>query len=224
MMSRVEKAAPILALLRKHESEGAVKPQGVPDAYSVVYSGIPKAKRPKALLTTYSIADILEWQKFVVNEGAASSAAGAYQIIRKTLAGLPIPKSERFDEACQDEAAMMLLDRRGWDDCEAGRMSAVDFADMLAREWASLPVQRDQRGATRQVKRGQSYYAGDGLNKASATPEEVLKAVNSALVPPETVIIDTAERMVVMEARMASFEAWAATVNTTLDILEKRRA
>jgi hypothetical protein len=119
---------------------------------------------------------------------------------------------------------MLLLDRRGWDDCESGNMSAVDFADMLAREWASLPVQRDQRGATRQLTRGQSYYAGDGLNKASATPEEVLRAVNSALVPPETVIIDTAERMVEMEARMASFEAWAATVNATLDILEKRRA
>jgi muramidase (phage lysozyme) len=223
MISRTEKAAPLLALLRKHESDGAVNSQGVPDAYSVVYGGIPKGNRPKALLTTYPISEVLEWQRFVVNEGADSSAAGAYQIIRKTLDGLPIPKREKFDEACQDEAAMMLLDRRGWGDCESGKMAAVDFADMLAREWASLPVQRDQRGATRQVKRGQSYYAGDGLNKASATPEEVLKAVNSALVPPETVIIDTAERMVELEARMASFEAWATSVNASLDRLEKRR-
>jgi hypothetical protein len=94
-MSRVEKAAPILALLRKHESEGAAKSQGVPNAYCVVYGGIPKANRPKELLTTYTIAEIAEWQNFVVSKGAASSAAGAYQIIRKTLEGLGIPKSER---------------------------------------------------------------------------------------------------------------------------------
>jgi hypothetical protein len=222
-MTRVEKAAPLLALLRKHESESAAKAQGVPDGYSVVYSGIPKANRPKALLTTYTIGEIVEWQRFVVSKGAASSAAGAYQIIRKTLEGLPFKKAERFDEACQDEAAMMLLDRRGWDDCEAGRMSAVDFADMLSREWASLPVQRDQRGSERQVKRGQSYYAGDGLNKAHATPEEVLKAVNAALVPPETVIVDTAARMGELEARVDAFEAWAASVNAALDRLETRR-
>jgi hypothetical protein len=229
-MNRVEKAAPILALLRKHESDGAVKSQGVPNAYSVVYSGIPKANRPKELLTTYTIAEIAEWQNFVVSKGAASSAAGAYQIIRKTLEGLGIPKGEKFDEACQDEAAMLLLDRRGWDDCESGNMSAVDFADMLAREWASLPVQRDQRGATRQVKRGQSYYAGDGLNKASATPEEVLKAVNAALVPPETVIIDTAARMVDLEAEVAALRAdvermmtWAPTADAAITRLEARR-
>lgn len=213
MKSRVEKAGPILALLRKHESDEAIEAQGVPDAYSVVYSGIARDNRPKELLTTYSIAEIIEWQRFVVSRGSASSAAGAYQIIRKTLDGLPIPHGERFDAACQDEAAMMLLDRRGWDDCEAGRMSAVDFADMLAREWASIPVQRDQRGASRQVKRGQSYYAGDGLNKAGATPEEVMKAVNAALVPPETVIVETADRMVALEARVAALEAWAEAVS-----------
>jgi hypothetical protein len=101
---------------------------------------------------------------------------------------------------------------------------------MLAREWASLPVQRDQRGATRLVKRGQSYYAGDGLNKASATPEEVLRAVNAALVPPETVIIDTAARMVSLEAEVAALRAdvermmtWAPTADAAITRLEARR-
>jgi hypothetical protein len=223
-MNRIEKAAPILALIRKHESERAVNLQGVPDAWCVVYSGIPKASRPKELLTTYPVGEVAAWQRFVVAKGAASSAAGAYQIVRKTLEGLPIPKARRFDAACQDDAALMLLDRRGWDDCEAGHMVPVEFADMLAREWASLPVQRDQRGAERWVTRGQSYYAGDGLNRATATPEEVMQAVNAALVPPETVIVDTAARMVALEARVAAIEAWAETVNASLDRLEARRA
>lgn len=145
-MDRVAKAAPLLALLRKHEADGAVKAQGVPDAYSVIFSGIPKANRPKALLVTYPIREVIEWQRFVVSKGAKSSAAGAYQIIRSTLEGLKVDRGRIFDAACQDELALQLLDRRGWDDCEAGRMSAVDFADMLAREWASMPVQRAQRG------------------------------------------------------------------------------
>ena len=183
-MTRVEKAAPILALIRKHESDGAVKTQGVASAYDVVYSGIPAKHRPMSALSSYSIDDILEWQRFVVAKGAASSAAGAYQIIRKTLEGLGLPGTRRFDSRCQDEAALVLLDRRGWAKCEAGSMSPEDFADQLAREWASLPVQKAQKGASRQVTRGQSYYAGDGLNRAHATPEEVLAAINAALAVP----------------------------------------
>jgi muramidase (phage lysozyme) len=186
-MNRTEKAAPLLALIRKHESDSAVGVQSVPSAYDVVYGGIPKANRPKDDLTSYTVGEVIEWQQFVIGKGAASSAAGGYQFIRKTLMSLNLPLGARFDADCQDGAALMLLDRRGWDDCENGRMTPEDFADMLAREWASLPVQRDQRGASRQVRRGQSYYAGDGLNKAHATPEEVMVAVRAALVGPASV-------------------------------------
>lgn len=182
-MTRVQKAAPILALIRRHESDGAVKAQGVPDAYSVVYSGIPASRRPKAPLVTYSIDEILDWQGFVVGKGSASSAAGAYQIIRRTLAGIPIPGDRIFDAACQDAAALILLDRRGWAKCESGAMTPESFADQLAREWASLPVQKAQQGASRQVQRGQSYYAGDGLNAAHASPEEVVAAIRASLSP-----------------------------------------
>ena len=175
-MTRLERAAPLLALIRKHESDSVVKAQGVPSAYDVVYSGIPAYRRPLAHLTTYPVAEVIEWQEFVVAKGAASSAAGAYQIIRKTLAGLGLPSARIFDAACQDDAAMILLDRRGWKRCEGGDISPEAFGNELAKEWASLPV---ITGA----KRGQSYYAGDGLNKAHATPEEVLAAIRAALKP-----------------------------------------
>lgn len=237
MTSRIERAAPILALLRKHEADSAVERQGVDSAYDVVYSGIPTANRPKAALTSYTVGEVLEWQAFVVAKGAASSAAGAYQIIRKTLAGLGMPASTRFDKACQDRAALVLLDRRGWADCEAGRMEATDFADMLAREWASMPVQRDQRGASRAVKRGQSYYAGDGLNRARATPEEVMAAIAAALAEPapapadedrvaalEALVAAQADIIAAQAVRLEAFEAWAATVDQTLDILEAYHA
>ena len=185
MMNRIGKAAPILALLRRHEApESAAKAQGVPSSYEVVYSGIPAKHRTKALLTTYTVAEILEWQGFVVANGSASSAAGAYQIIRKTLVSLGLPPKRIFDAACQDECALRLLDVRGWARVEAGTMTTEDFADQLAREWASMPVHKDQKGQKRWVKRGESYYAGDGLNAAHASPEEVMAAVRAALAAP----------------------------------------
>jgi muramidase (phage lysozyme) len=180
-MTRIEKAAPILAMIRGPESEGAVKVQGVASAYDVVYGGIPKEHRTKNPLTTYPISEVIAWQRFAVAQGADSSAAGAYQIIRTTLMGLDAPGDPIFDKACQDGLALQLLDMRGWDDCEAGKMSSVDFADMLSREWASLPVQRNQRGRHRPVVRGHSYYDGDGLNRSHVTPEAVLAAVEMAL-------------------------------------------
>lgn len=222
MISRAERAAPILTLLRRHESDRAVNAQGVESPYDVVYSGIPAANRPKAPLSTYTVGEIIEWQNFIVSKGAKSSAAGAYQIIRKTLAGLGLPSSARFDAACQDRAALVLLDRRGWADCEAGRMAPEDFADMLAREWASMPVQKDQRGASRQVKRGQSYYAGDGLNKAHASPDEVMEAITAALAEPapegsggelEAQIADLVAIVAAQGDRLAALEAWAEAVS-----------
>ncbi|MFU0507386.1 hypothetical protein ACLKMW_22770 [Pseudaminobacter sp. NGMCC 1.201702] len=40
-------------------------------------------------------------------------------------------------------------------------------------EWASFPVLAATKGAHRQLKRGQSSYVGDGLNKSLVAPETV---------------------------------------------------
>lgn len=205
-MTRIEKAAPLLALLRRHESDPAVAAQGVPSAYDVVFGGIPKKHRPMAPLTTYTVGEVIEWQGFVVAKGAASSAAGAFQIIRKTLVSLKLPDGRRFDRECQDEAALTLLDRRGWEKCEQGRMTPESFADQIAREWASLPVQKAQQGASRTVQRGMSYYAGDGLNKAHASPEEVMQAIRASLAAPEPPM-SLEERVAALEAAVAALQA-----------------
>ena len=156
-------ARPIQDLIIRHESQGSVKAQGVASPYDVVSVFIPAKHRPKEPLTTYPIKEVLEWQRFVVAKGADSSAAGAYQIILNTLAGLGLDTDRVFDIECQDDAAMVLLNRRGWDDCVAGEMTSLAFAEMLAREWASLPgSQYSARVNKRIVRRGESYYAGDG--------------------------------------------------------------
>ncbi|RTZ46401.1 hypothetical protein EJ377_19305 [Chryseobacterium arthrosphaerae] len=56
-----------------------------------------------------------------------------------------------------------------------------------AQEWASIGVEKGKRISDkttksgekiiRYAKNGESYYAGDGLNKAHVTPEEIKEAL-----------------------------------------------
>jgi muramidase (phage lysozyme) len=213
-MTRGEKAAPILALIRKHESDSAVKLQGVASAYDVVYSGIEPKDRPRKL-SDLTVTRVLWWQD-VIDPLYRSEAAGAYQIMEDTLRTLKVDQKRVFDAACQDDLALQLLDRRGWAKCEAGEMTPEAFGNALAREWASLPVITGPQ-------RGKSYYDGDGLNSAHATPEEVMAAIAASLAhqPPQPDIIAALDELT---ARITALEQWAFSVNRSLDHLEKRHA
>jgi len=161
---------PVRDLIGKYESRGD---------YNIVYGGIPARLRP-AKLTDMTVGDVIAWQRAVVNQGAASSAAGKYQIIRKTLESLNFPADAKFNEYTQDAMGDALLDRRGFKSFLTGKKSIEDMAIDLAKEWASFPVPKDMRGASRSVKKGQSYYSGDGLNTAHASVDEVYAALNAA--------------------------------------------
>lgn len=158
---------PLLELIASKESGGD---------YNIVYGG----KHINA--TEMSIDNVIAWQKnSTQNEGAASSAVGKYQIIRKTLTGLKeelgLSGDELLDEAMQDRMAIALLERRGYDDYLAGDLSESRFMKNISMEWASMP--KDESGA--------SYYAGDGLNKAHASPATLLLAMQHAKnTPTET--------------------------------------
>ncbi len=152
---------PLLELIAAKESGGD---------YNRVYGkGVQREN-----LTEMTIDQVLEWQRNYVNNGSPSSAAGKYQIIRKTLAGLKdemgLSGNELFDEKMQDRMAMHLLNRRGYDDYLDGKIDDSTFMENVAKEWASMP--KDESGL--------SYYAGDGLNKAHASPTTLLLAMRSA--------------------------------------------
>lgn len=106
-----------------------------------------------------------------------SSAAGAYQFMRATLMDLKrsygLMGFMPLNPEAQDKLATYLLRRRGWDAFLTGEMRVVDFAKRLAMEWASFPVLEPCQGGSRWVTRGQSYYAGDGLNKALVSAAEL---------------------------------------------------
>lgn len=150
-------------------------------AYEVIVF-FQQDKLPKKL-TDYTIDDLLAAQKLWAKNGwtvkgkkLRGSAAGKYQIIRPTLVGLiaqlGIPGSTKFTPDVQDRLGFQLLTNRGWQAFVSRQVSTSAYALQLAREWASIPVLTTTMGAHREVKRGQSYYAGDGVNKAHADPAE----------------------------------------------------
>lgn len=150
-----------------------------PKGYDQVYGGILPEDRPPKPLTTMTIREVLDWQQRI-DPKYRSEAAGQYQIIEKTLLDLVrqgyVSEGDLFDAETQDYAGWTLMRRRGYDSFASGLLKPEAFGDRLAREWASLPVLTGP-------KRGASYYAGDGLNKAltkADTFEAVLKAVAKA--------------------------------------------
>lgn len=169
---------PLLKFIRQHESRGD---------YNAIWHGIRKSDYPSRPLTRMTIREVLDWQDSV-DRLYRSEASGAYQMMEDTLRGILVSKeiqpTELFNEKTQDDLAVLLLKRRGLDKFISGKMSAVEFGQYLSMEWASLPCTiKDKSG---RPAKGQSYYAGDGLNASGtkipefmAVLEETLKSVGS---------------------------------------------
>jgi muramidase (phage lysozyme)/peptidoglycan hydrolase-like protein with peptidoglycan-binding domain len=116
-----------------------------------------------------------------------SSACGRYQFMTRTLRdlsdSLKLSGTEQFSPAFQDWLGFKKLNGRGYTKFKTGKLTLVEFGKALAQEWAALPVLEPCQGNNRRVDRGQSYYAGDGLNRALVEPkavEEVLQKVSAA--------------------------------------------
>jgi hypothetical protein len=143
-------------------------------------------------LVEFTLAELLNAQK-TWGKNWRSSAAGKYQIIRKTLmdlcARLGLKAEQKFTPELQDQLAYELLKGRGYADFATGKLAIKSFALALSKEWASLPVLFDTQGANGPVKRGTSYYAGDGLNGATVSPVEfeavLAEVLNAAAREPD---------------------------------------
>ncbi len=157
-------AKPLLDLIARVESKGN---------YNAYFGN---AGNTSITFTEMSIADVLSWQEDFIAAGHPSSAVGRYQIISTTLKGLVqqlnIDTNQPFNEAMQDRMAVALLERRGATEYVNNQIDEQQFAAELAKEWAALPRVVGDRPE-------QSYYAGDGLNKALVGVDEILRAVNA---------------------------------------------
>jgi conjugal transfer mating pair stabilization protein TraG len=77
-----------------------------------------------------------------------------------------------FNESTQDQLAIKLLERRGIREYLKGTLPKDEFAHNLSKEWAALPRVLGENPSA-------SYYAGDGLNAAQLSIEEVRAAIET---------------------------------------------
>lgn len=152
-----------------------------PRGYGTIF-GNNQDKLPQPL-TSMTIGEVLAAQPGWTRS-FKSSAAGRYQFMKATLEGLQaelgLSRSQKLDPDLQDRLGYHLLKRRGYAEYADGTIGRTEFARRMAQEWASFPVLaatkggvKDGKGGFRTVQRGQSYYAGDGLNKALVKPETI---------------------------------------------------
>jgi len=165
------KMAPLLDFIGAHESR---------NNYNAYFRHANNTNNPK--LTSKTINQVLAFQQGIKSTG--SSASGKYQFIQSTLRGLAkkghVGMNQPFNKENQDKLAIQLLIGRGLNKYLAGNISLNTFAINLAKEWASMPVPVDGvKGAHRTLKAGQSYYAGDGLNKALVKVGPFLAAIKA---------------------------------------------
>lgn len=174
---------PLLELIRKGEV-GTTELSGYDRMYAPA-----EAKLGKHKLTAMTLDQVRALQEKMV--ASRSTSSGGYQFIRATFdetrKAMGLPGSTVWTPEIQDRMAMYLLKKRGLDKFLAGNLSREGFANNLAMEWASLPVVTAIKGQKRLLKPGQSYYSGDGLNKAFHPPSAVLAALDAIKASPEPV-------------------------------------
>lgn len=161
-IDQIDKA--VLELIAKHES-GSL-------GYYAVYPGLRNEE-----ITQMTCAQILRYMKNRTDSGVRSSACGKYQFIRVSLsdtintAGID-PRTTLYSEEVQDFLILTRLKRyRKHNDWKSGELPTDKYMIKLAQEFASMPVPYAMKGASRQLNKGQSYYAGDGLNSAHHDPD-----------------------------------------------------
>lgn len=153
-----------------------------PGGYGVIYRN--RQNLLPVPLTEMTLGEVLAAQpQWKAANG--SSAAGRYQVIDKTLLGLAselgLDPGLRFDAHLQDRLGLALLRRRGFDRFVSGEMALPDFALGLAKEWAAFPVLWAVQGAHRMLEPGETYYAGDRLNRALVKPQAFIAMLQQCL-------------------------------------------
>lgn len=125
-------------------------------------------------------------------------AVGRYQLIPDTLSSaivsLKLETNEKLNNEMQDkifDEYLIKVKRAPVIAYLEGNGNVEDAMYSLAQEWASIGVEKGKRISdkvvkkdgkvvsriTRYAKGGESYYAGDGLNKSHITPEQIKNAL-----------------------------------------------
>ena len=127
-------------------------------------------------MVAMSIGDVVNLQNQKLQDGRPSAAVGAYQFLKPEeaakLAGLSL--NDKFSPENQDKMFLAtLLNKPGRENLSTflrGQSNDVELAiDELAKEFASV-----------EYRNGLSYYANDGVNKASISRDQAREALMAA--------------------------------------------
>ena len=115
--------------------------------------------------------DYLNYQTSIGREDDKSAAMGAYQMLEPKkvaeMMGLD-PETTIFDKETQDKMSEYYLKYSGLEDFEAGKISAEEFNNRLAEQFASI-----------ETTDGKGVYDDDGMNKAKDNLMHILKPAES---------------------------------------------
>lgn len=154
----------------------------------------------KGILTSMTLKQVRDLQ---INELPSTGAVGRYQLIRRyypnfvgdsRYAGFSDEEQRRliFSPDIQDYIILKIMKADyKLDEWLNESISSEEFQFQMSRLFASVPVPRDMQGANRFVRKGESYYAGDGLNAAKGTSEsflQELEAIRQGVDGPANVI------------------------------------
>jgi muramidase (phage lysozyme) len=167
----------LLNLIAKGESSAGVDP------YTSLWPGTSEAS-----LIQMTCSEVQRFQTQRITQGFKSTACGRYQFIKKTLteaikvSGID-PLTTCYTPDVQDYLILSILKQyRKLDQWIAGTYTTDKFMIKLSQEFASMPVPYQMKGQKgRIVNKGQSYYAGDGLNKAHHDPDSLFQQLNDIL-------------------------------------------
>jgi len=184
-----------ILLFRQCEETEIAKGEAVAgaDPYTSLWPGTSEPS-----LIQMTCAEVQRFQTQRINSGYASSACGRYQFIKRTLTGaieiLGIdPLTTRYTGDVQDALIIGILKRyRKLNEWLEGSYATDRFMIKLAQEFASMPVPYRLQGQSRIVQKGQSYYAGDGLNRANHDPDTLYQELEEIRLgePGETTLVD----------------------------------
>ncbi|MGQ1911699.1 hypothetical protein ACT3CE_18205 [Marinifilum sp. RC60d5] len=112
-------------------------------------------------------------------------AVGRYQLIPNTLnssiISLELDIDKNLDEKMQDrifEKYLITIKRPEIIEYLKGNGNIEDAMYAAAKEWASIGVDKGKKiSKDRIAVGGESYYAGDGLNKAHISPDQIKKVL-----------------------------------------------